>query len=164
MLTSTIDFSGQNFSNLERLALLITSLDLFLDNPLGHGLGSTSALFENAVLTAGTYPHPHNTLAMYAVEFGVIGILLYTILIVALAKAFLTGSRMLRKDPSGARFLISMSVAVALITLYEAIFFNGFLAMNMFIALGMLIAAREIVQSSTPIEEEPLGISSAQAV
>ena len=67
-----------NFSNLERLNLLFYSYDLFLAKPEGHGIGSSYSLFiNNSYTIVDTYPHPHNTLAFFAVELGLIGIIIY---------------------------------------------------------------------------------------
>ncbi|OVE80398.1 hypothetical protein BVY02_00210 [bacterium J17] len=74
MFTLLFDFD-RNFSNLERLAVLELSYELFLESPwLGNGFGSIDRILTKTVVTDGIYPHPHNTYAHFAVELGVLGL------------------------------------------------------------------------------------------
>ncbi len=77
LLKSVLDVE-RNYSNLERLALLNQSINIFVNNLKGIGYGSTNLIFMSSTsLTDGSYPHPHNTLAHIAVELGLLGILIY---------------------------------------------------------------------------------------
>ena len=161
MLTSAFDFTGGSYSNLERLALLLTSVQLFIENPSGYGLGSTSSLFANSFLTSGSYPHPHNALAMFIVELGVVGGALYLVLLMRLAAIAWRAFGQLSLRPMEATFALSMAAAVTAMTVYEAVFFNGSLAVNVFVAIGMALVASDILSdrqsSSGPVGTYPLG-------
>ncbi len=140
MLSSTTDFEGGNFSNMERLFLLLQSYELFLENPLGHGIGSSSGLLSESVLTRGSYYHPHNTLAMFAIELGVTGILIYLALLGFFIRAFMIGIRSananwIERD----RFLILAPIVFVLSTVYEALMFNGALWTICCLLLGLLL-------------------------
>lgn len=148
MFTSLLDFTGYNFSNLERLALLFHSYELFVEQPLGHGIGSSSALFGSSFFTQGAYPHPHNTLAMFAVEFGVIGLFLYLVLFFSLFRCALRGLRMLSAEPVLGSFCFLLSTVMIAISVYDAMFFNGALAINMFLVLGVLWAGFMVLGES----------------
>lgn len=92
LLRSVLDVE-RNYSNLERLALLNQSVDVFVNNLKGLGYGATNSIFmSTASYTDTSYPHPHNTLAHFAVELGIIGIGLFLFLfyfsLVSIAKSF----------------------------------------------------------------------------
>ena len=43
--------TSTNFSNLERLSLLSYSYELFIENPFGHGIGSSAEIFRGNLVT-----------------------------------------------------------------------------------------------------------------
>ena len=153
MLTSLFDFSGYNFSNLERLALLLNSYELFMANPLGYGIGSSSELFSNTPFTEGAYPHPHNTLAMFAVELGVVGIVLYLTLSVSLLFLGYRGFKSISMDPRLGSFCMLASVAILSSTLYTALFFNGALALSVFSFLGLIWAGTNVLSETSSLAQ-----------
>lgn len=148
MFASTVDFGGRNFSNMERVFLLLQSIELFQSQPMGHGVGSTSNLFSVSLLTQESYPHPHNTLAMFAVELGVIGIVIYALILSALFTAFRQGIQGVHNRPEFVtRFMLVAPVAFGLATVYEAIFFSGTLALMCYLFLGFIF----VVSGSTEV-------------
>ena len=74
---SVVNFHS-NYSNMERLVMLVYCYKLFMGNMFGYGLGSSFELMMNNPYTHQTvYPNPHNTLAFMAIEMGVVGIVVY---------------------------------------------------------------------------------------
>jgi len=71
----------RNFSNIERLAMIETCLDLFYEKPLtGWGWGSLEGLLPRRSHTRLDYPHPHNTYVHFAAELGTLGLIGLSIL------------------------------------------------------------------------------------
>jgi O-antigen ligase len=122
-----------NYSNLERLGLLLHAVELFLANPIGYGIGSSSDLFLNSPYTVGSYPTPHNTLAMLIVEWGVLGLAAYLLLMgYLLTKAI---GFYARRDTRAI-----LPVALFASTVLDAVFFNGSVAILFWLAFALLWA------------------------
>ena len=129
-----------NFSNLERLNLLFYSYDLFLAKPEGHGIGSSYSLFiNNSYTIVDTYPHPHNTLAFFAVELGLIGIIIYFYLFLTL---FLTAQKISNKKLK--ELSMCLILALAFFSIADVIFYNGILMLSSFIFIGIIFASARI--------------------
>jgi len=120
-----------NTSNLERLALLRTSYEVFTSEPFGLGLGSGDEIFY---LNHGV-PHPHNTLALFSVEMGVIGILLYFVMLVILLRMLIAG--LIFRYESGFPLFI-VPLAVILYSIADPIQYNGQYMIVVFIFLALV--------------------------
>ncbi len=125
-----------NYSNLERLGILIYAWELFVMLPFGSGIGSSSDLFVNNPYTVGAYPDAHNMLAMLAVELGWLGVIGYAALAFFLAKHVLTC--LVHWNAA-----LLFSAALLLTTVYDALLFNGILAAYFWIYLAVLVAPSE---------------------
>lgn len=116
-----------NFSNMERLALIQQSWDLFLKNPLGLGWGASSEIFLTSSYTVGSYPHPHNTLAHLIVELGVVGLFIFALLFYYSIRIIIY----LRKNNDRGRLMsyyrlsYMMTFALFLFSFLDDMFFNG---------------------------------------
>jgi hypothetical protein len=121
-----------NYSNLERLGLMLHSFEFFSTHPLGAGVGSSSDVFPNSPFTLGSYPTPHNTFALMIVELGWWGFIAYfagvAVLLRVGVRACLAG------DPVG----IGALTAVAL-SLIDAVFFNGSVSLLFWLLLAYSI-------------------------
>lgn len=122
-----------NYSNLERLGILIYAWELFVMFPFGSGIGSSSDLFINNPYTVGAYPDAHNMLAMLAVELGWLGVIGYAALAFFLARQALSG--LVHWNP-----VLLFAAALLLTTIYDALLFNGILAAYFWIYLAVLVA------------------------
>ncbi|MDB2512474.1 O-antigen ligase family protein [Luminiphilus sp.] len=119
-ILSLFNFEG-NFSNLERLAMLKLSFDTLLSNPFGLGLGSSAGLFVgNSVTVLSHYPHPHNTLAHMAVEFGWFGVGLYIYFLLLLIRAWFSANKTAVES-----YFRMLFFAFLLLSQAEAISYNG---------------------------------------
>jgi O-antigen ligase len=128
-----------NFSNLERLGLIVHSVYYFADHPFGGGIGSSSDIYASSPYTIGSYPTAHNTLAMLMVELGWLGVVFYlalVILLVALGVRFFR-----RRNPA-----VVLAAALFPVTVLDAVFFNGAISIVFWTFLGFLVA--EIQQRS----------------
>lgn len=109
-----ITSSLASFSNLERLALVVASYNMFLEAPVvGWGFGRIDLLLPFAKETLFSYKHPHNTYARFAVEMGIGGLLFLTLLF---ARMIWHGLLVARRGESLEAFVILCS-AGALMTL-----------------------------------------------
>ncbi len=134
-LFSVINFDN-NFSNLERLNLLIMSYDLFIEKPFGHGIGSSASLFiGNTYTEIQNYPHPHNTLAFMAVELGVIGILIYAYLIVIIFNRYRYLKNIRQKN-----LLRNSLFCFFCFSVVEPVFYNGLLTIIVAMFLGIILS------------------------
>lgn len=119
-ILSVFDFE-RNFSNSERLMLLKLSFDLFLENYVGHGLGSSYALMVNNSYTVNAhYPHPHNTLAFMMVELGVVGIFIYFLYVYNIFKSALS-----TKDVKTRQYKFALLSCVLFVSMVDVLFYNG---------------------------------------
>lgn len=138
-LFSVLNFET-NFSNLERLRLIIYSVNLFLDNLYGYGLGSSYEIYyNNPVTVLNVYPHPHNTLTFMMVELGVAGIFLYIAF-------FLTMISSIRKiTPPAIKALMSnICLGLFFYSIVEVLFYNGVLTLLVFMFYALVICAQKI--------------------
>jgi O-antigen ligase len=139
-LFSIFDFDN-NFSNLERLKLLIHSYNIFLEQPYGHGLGSSYELFTSNPLTVkDIYPHPHNALAFLSVELGIVGVFLYIYFFLSLFK-----SSSVIQDKQIRRMCGNSSLALLFFSFVDAVFYNGVLMLIVFMLVGIILSASKIV-------------------
>ena len=134
-LFSVINFEN-NFSNLERLNLLIMSYDLFIERPYGHGIGSSASLFINNLYTeVQHYPHPHNTLAFMAVELGIIGIFIYLYLIFIIFRRYRYLKNIHEKN-----LLRNSLLCFFCFSVVEPVFYNGLLTIIVAMFLGFILS------------------------
>ena len=134
-LFSVINFDN-NFSNLERLNLLIMSYDLFIERPYGHGIGSSASLFINNLYTeVQHYPHPHNTLAFMAVELGIIGIFIYLYLIFIIFRRYRYLKNIHEKN-----LLRNSLLCFFCFSVVEPVFYNGLLTIIVAMFLGFILS------------------------
>ncbi|NVK51728.1 MAG: O-antigen ligase family protein [Flavobacteriaceae bacterium] len=136
---SVVNFEN-NFSNLERLSMLQYSYDLFMNNSLGHGLGSSASLFINNNYTViEEYPNPHNTLAFMAVELGFVGVLLYVFF-------FLTIFKFIIKTKNKNLRILSTNIFISLFlfSIVDVLFYNGVLMLVSFLLMGIVISISKI--------------------
>ena len=132
--------TSTNFSNLERLSLLSYSYELFIENPFGHGIGSSAEIFRGNLVTINDhYPHPHNTLAFFAVELGVVGIFLYLYLFGAL---FYSSFSIKKGKYRTLAFLLSL--ALFLISIASTIFYNGVITILSFIIISIIFLTKKV--------------------
>ena len=138
-LYSVLNFEN-NFSNLERLNLIMYSFDLFNLNLLGNGLGSSFDLFFNNKVTVNNhYPHPHNTLAFLAVELGVVGILIYLLFFYNIIKSY---KKIIDIDVK--RFILNITISLFIFSFVDVLFYNGILMLFTFILLGLSSVASKL--------------------
>jgi len=121
-----------NYSNLERLGLLLHSLDFFGAHPLGAGVGSSSDVFPNSPYTIGSYPTPHNTFALMIVELGWWGLIAYVAGLVALLRIGVRAC--FAGDPGGIGALTAVAVS-----LIDAVFFNGSVSLLFWLLLAFSV-------------------------
>jgi O-antigen ligase len=134
-LVSVVNFDN-NFSNLERLNLLILSYDKFLEKPWGHGVGSSTDIYIGNTYTVNQiYPHPHNTLAFMAVELGIVGIFIYLYLLFMLFKKYIS-----LKDYKKKSFVRNSAFAFFCFTQVVPIFYSGLMALLGFMILGLTMS------------------------
>lgn len=130
-------FSTDNFSNLERLGLLQASYRLFMERPLfGWGWGNLDAVIPGAFETVGSYPHAHNTYAHFAVELGIGGLILQSVLYGHLLWRALRQKARGRHD----EFLMAALLFVALLatSLVEDLVYGGSRALVVMVLLGLV--------------------------
>jgi hypothetical protein len=134
-----------NYSNLERLGLLVHSVEFFGANPLGAGLGASSEVFPNSPYTIGSYPSPHNTFAQMIVELGWWGLIAYLAGVVAL---LVVGIRScLDGKPIGVAALAAVCVS-----LIDAVFFNGSVSLIFWLLMAFSLPATATAdRSRTPM-------------
>jgi hypothetical protein len=120
-----------NYSNLERLGLILHSLQFFAANPLGAGLGASSDVFPNSPFTIGSYPTPHNTFAQLIVELGWLGLIAYVTGMIVFVRAGI------RDCLAGQPFGIAALAAVGL-SVIDAVFFNGSVSLLFWVLLGLV--------------------------
>lgn len=118
-----------NFSNLERLGLILHSVDFFSTHPLGAGLGASSDVFPSSPFTIGSYPTPHNTFAMLIVEIGWLGLSAYILGVVALLRAGVRDC--LSGEPYGIVALATVGLSII-----DAVFFNGSVSLVFWLLLA----------------------------
>ena len=135
---SILNFEN-NFSNLERLNLLLYSFQLFISNLWGYGLGSSYDIFVNNPVTINEhYPHPHNTLAFLAVELGVIGVWLYIYFFYSM---YLSIKKTI--DMQISKFIFNISLALFLFSVVDVIFYNGVLMLIVFLLYAMALSTQK---------------------
>lgn len=141
-----------SFSNLERLSLLQASWRLFTESPwLGWGWGSIDQLIPTVSETVLSYPHPHNSLAHFAVELGIGGAILYLLIIARPAiRAFTLASTGFRSE---ALFCLACSVALMLLGMVGVSFYGASRALPVAILLAAVEALplRNYVVVPTPL-------------
>lgn len=118
-----------NYSNLERLGLILHSIDFFSSNPFGAGLGASSDVFINSPFTIGSYPSPHNTFALMIVEIGWWGLIAYVVAVAALLRGGVRAC--LSGQPFGVAALAAVSLSVI-----DAVFFNGSVSLVFWLLLA----------------------------
>lgn len=123
-----------NYSNLERLGLILHSIDFFSSHPMGAGLGASSDVFPSSPFTIGTYPSPHNTFALMIVEIGWWGLIAYCVGVLALLRIGL------RTCLAGEPFGIAAFAAVGL-SVIDAVFFNGSVSLLFWLLLAFTTRA-----------------------
>jgi hypothetical protein len=121
-----------NFSNLERLGLLLHSMDFFSSNPLGAGLGASSSVFPDSPFTIGSYPSPHNTFALMIVESGWWGLFAY---LAGTCALLFIGAR---DCLAGRAFGIAAMAAVGL-SVVDAVFFNGSVSLVFWLLMAYIV-------------------------
>lgn len=121
-----------NYSNLERLGLMIHSFVFFAAHPAGAGLGASSDVFPNSAFTIGSYPTPHNTLALLIVEIGWWGLIAYVVGAGLLLRAGL------RDCLAGQPFGIAAIAAVGL-SIIDAVFFNGSVSLVFWVLMAFAL-------------------------
>ncbi len=123
LLAGVVADSGTNFSDLERVGLLVASWRLFAERPwFGWGWGSVDSLIPQVPETTLSYPHPHNTYAHFAVELGLPGLLLILTLYAALGFKGIALAH--RRDPrAGLAWLLAVSLAV--MSMVDDIFYGA---------------------------------------
>jgi len=121
-----------NYSNLERLGLILHSIDFFSTHPFGAGLGASSDVFPDSPYTIGSYPTPHNTFALMIVEIGWWGLIAYVAGTVALLRIGV------RSCLSGQPFGLAALTAVGL-SIVDAVFFNGSVSLVFWLLLAFTL-------------------------
>jgi O-antigen ligase len=144
-LLSVLDLE-RNHSNLERVRMLVHSFNLLKESPLGHGLGTSSSLFSN-VSGVADHPHPHNTLALYAVELGCFGLVIYFVFVYFLLRSIFLNPSERDVEAMNQQRKTGVLVAFCLLvfSVYEAVFFNGVLIIHYMALSGMVFAIRSAI-------------------
>lgn len=141
-LFSVMNFNN-NFSNLERIRLLLYSYDLFIHNVFGHGVGSSYALFVgNPYTVLQTYPHPHNTLAFMAVELGFIGILIYILFFYSMFVTVVKSNNIERN------MMFDICLGLFAFSLVDALFYNGLLMLLCFMMYGFVMSSCKLQKNA----------------
>jgi hypothetical protein len=136
---SILNFEN-NFSNLERLNLLLYSFELVNNNVFGYGIGSSYDLFVNNSATVNEhYPHPHNTLAFLSVELGIVGIIIYIYFFTSMVTIIRTLSDLRIK-----KLAVNISIALFLYSIVDVLFYNGVLMLIVFAFYGIVLSAKKI--------------------
>ena len=133
-LVSLVNFDS-NFSNIERLQYLRAAAHSLVSFPFGQGIGTASSYFMHNAFSEIESPTPHNTAALLAAEMGVQGLASYCILFALLLVCPV--STMLRRysQPiAHRRLLIVIPLILLMVTIYDAVFFNGGLTAIFFLA------------------------------
>lgn len=147
ILRSVTD-TERNFSNLERLALLEQSFNIFLDNLSGVGFGATNSVFmASSSLTTSSYPHPHNTLAHLVVELGIIGLIIYFIIFYNLIRVnIILFKRRHFTTISRSLYCVSLLTTIILFvySFLDDMLFNGMFSFYCLIFIGYVLALRNI--------------------
>jgi O-antigen ligase len=133
-------------SNSERYALLEGSYWLFEEKPFfGWGWGSVERLMPSVKLTVKDAVHPHSSLARFAVEMGILGV----ILLFGIFSIFLFGAieALRAKMFDDFALQISMLLVVFLFSFVEVMFFGASRALVVSILLGLSLALK--FQSAT---------------
>ncbi|WP_347174846.1 O-antigen ligase family protein [Polaribacter uvawellassae] len=129
-----------NFSNLERIDLITYSINLFNENILGYGLGSSFEIFVNNNFTANShYPHPHNTLAFLSVEIGFVGVFVYFLFFYNMVKNYIK-----IEDDGIRRLIVNITISLFAFSIVDVIFYNGILMLFSFILFGFSLVASKI--------------------
>lgn len=140
-ILKSVSDTERNFSNLERIALINYSYQLFIDNPLGYGLGSSNEIFLKTNFTEGVYPHPHNSLAHIAVELGFIGVLIFILTFVKLNRSIVALKNGISLDQLKLYNLgILIFYNLLLFSLIEDFYFNGILSFYCLSFVGLILA------------------------
>ena len=127
-----------NFSNLERIALIQYAYEVFQSSPEGHGIGSATEITALNPYTVLEYPHPHNTLALFMIEQGILGVLIYI-------SIFASCFRQISLAPKKIKDLMYLLLLVVLLlSLADAIFYNGSLTLLFFMVLGLITASSKL--------------------
>ncbi len=139
----------RNYSNLERLALLNQSLDIYLSNLFGVGFGSTNSVFMSASsYSDSSYPHPHNSLAHIAVELGTFGIFIF-IFLFYLSLSVIMKLRKNKELYLSLRPLYKVSVCLVVVmfifSFLDDMFFNGMFNFYCMIFFGYLYSLNNIL-------------------
>ncbi|WP_341235825.1 O-antigen ligase family protein [uncultured Sulfitobacter sp.] len=128
----------QDFSTLQRLALLDVGWALWLERPwLGWGWGATSELVPQNTLTYDAYPHFHNTYIQLLVELGALGWLAIVVWVGGSLWLVSVGA-VHRVDLPGGFYIAVISVAVLAEGLTSALLFGADRAVQVMIILALI--------------------------
>jgi hypothetical protein len=136
---SVLNFEN-NFSNLERLKLLYYSFDLFQNNMLGYGLGSSYEIFtSNPVTVNDHYPHPHNTFAFLLVELGFVGAGIYLYFLFSM---YQSSCRVMVGNVKS--FVTNLFLALASFSIVDVLFYNGVLMLIVCFLYGVILSSSKV--------------------
>lgn len=131
---SILDFE-RNTSNLERLSMILDSIDSIIDTPFGWGVGNTS----NALSSFGyLVPHAHSTFPQWFIELGYFGLVLSCYILYYLVK------NRSRSDKRSKQYFLNRSLLLSLLVLIviEALQYNIMLSILALLQYMFIIARR----------------------
>ncbi|RXK55719.1 O-antigen ligase domain-containing protein [Oleiharenicola lentus] len=139
-VASLVNFDS-NFSNVQRLQYLRAAGYSLVNFPFGQGIGTASAYFTHNVFIEMESPTPHNTAALLATEMGVLGLVSYVLLaLYLLGRALATLLRRYRQPVGHRRLFIILPLILLMVSIYDAVFFNGGLTAIYFLAAATVFA------------------------
>lgn len=127
---------NRNFSNMERLYLIITGIEHAKDSIIGYGFGGIEKLLAQDTLIRGKHPHFHNTLLNMILSFGWIGTALYYLIFVSTFLKLLFSPKSL--SPLFFKVFITFLAAVFIYSMIESILFNASLFFLIIIPIGVI--------------------------
>lgn len=139
-VASLVNFDS-NFSNIQRLQYLRAAGHSLVNFPLGQGIGTASAYFTHNTFTEMESPTPHNTAALLATEMGVLGLVSYILMVLYLLGHGLSTLLLRCRQPMAQRRLfIILPLILFMVSVYDAVFFNGGLTAIFFLAAATVFA------------------------
>ncbi len=137
---------SHNHYNMERLVLLMTSYDLFLQKPFfGWGWGKIEFLMPTYAATVGSYPHPHNTYARFLVELGFIGLFVFVAPLIIIFFQFIQSLKL--GFYHFAVFQGVTSLVVILFAFVDALFYGANRGLSLSIMIGVCFSMAAFLKS-----------------
>jgi|GEM_PF-1471200 len=132
-LVYSIGNFSSNYSNLQRLEMILESFNSLFDTPLGWGIGQSGFALSHYGFE---YPHAHNLIANWFYEFGIFGVILVITFIIFLRSMWRIERSRVASALVGFIFIYSLT---------ESIQFNVLLSITTIMALMTLSDGRKFI-------------------